>query len=127
MERPSLLRRLATPRATPYTAAEWTAQPWPARLRMACLAWAMDGYGSPVAIYALYGLKVLFYVGAWVGFVALGESGGGWVMGVMGVGVILSAAERGCCVARNATCVAGPRRRPRRRAWSTRAARSATQ
>jgi len=78
MERPSLLRRLATPRATPYTAAEWTAQPWPARLRMACLAWAMDGYGSPVAIYALYGLKVLFYVGAWVGFVALGESGGGW-------------------------------------------------
>ena len=77
MARTSLLRRLITPRATPYTAAEWSAQPWPIRLRMACQAWALDGYGSPPAIYGLYLIKVLVYVGVWVGLAAMGE-GGDW-------------------------------------------------
>jgi len=71
--------RLPAPKAPPYSADEWEAAPWPERIRMACLAWALDGYGSPLAIYALYGVKVLFYVAAWVGFCSLNGSGGdGW-------------------------------------------------
>jgi hypothetical protein len=44
---------------------------------MSCQAWALDGYGSPLAIYALYLIKLLIYVGAWVGFAALGD-GADW-------------------------------------------------
>ena len=44
---------------------------------MAAQAWAMDGYGTPPAIFALYLLKMGLYVGAWVGFCALNESGDG--------------------------------------------------
>ncbi|GAC1555623.1 MAG: DUF3556 domain-containing protein [Polyangiales bacterium] len=35
---------------------------------MVCAAWALQGYGSPLAVYALYLLKVLLYVAAWVAF-----------------------------------------------------------
>jgi hypothetical protein len=46
---------------------------------MACQAWALDGYGTPPAIYALYLLKVALYVAAWVGFCSLnGGAGEGW-------------------------------------------------
>ena len=35
---------------------------------MVCEAWALQGYGSPLAVYAVYALKVLFYVWMWVVF-----------------------------------------------------------
>src|SRR5690348_3411028 len=35
---------------------------------MVCEAWGMQGYGSPPAVYALYAIKVSFYVGGWVLF-----------------------------------------------------------
>src|SRR6187402_3852881 len=32
---------------------------------MVCAAWALQGYGTPLAVYALYAFKVLFYVAGW--------------------------------------------------------------
>jgi hypothetical protein len=37
-------------------------------MRMACEAWALDGYGAPLSIYLLYAAKVGLYIGAWVLF-----------------------------------------------------------
>jgi len=63
--------QLPSPEATPYSAAQYLQSSWPERLRMSCQAWALDGYGTPPAIYLLYLLKVGFYVGVWVGFCCL--------------------------------------------------------
>jgi hypothetical protein len=52
----------------PYDALEWQSKPLPEKIRLACQAWAVQGYGTPTAIYGLYLLKIAFYVGAWVFF-----------------------------------------------------------
>jgi len=62
---PALLRRLPSPRPTPYTAETYRALPWAEKLQAACQAWALDGYGAPLTLYGLYVLKVLVYVGIW--------------------------------------------------------------
>jgi Transmembrane protein of unknown function (DUF3556) len=56
------------PTAPPYDPLEWEKLPFRERARQSCQAWALQGYGTPLAIYLLYALKVLFYVGAWVFF-----------------------------------------------------------
>ena len=48
-----------------YDIAEWRRQPFPERLRQVCGAWAMQGYGSPAGVYALYAAKIAAYVAAW--------------------------------------------------------------
>jgi hypothetical protein len=35
---------------------------------MVCEAWAAQGYGAPVGVYAVYAIKVLFYIGMWIVF-----------------------------------------------------------
>ena len=35
---------------------------------MVCEAWAIQGYGTPIAVYAVYAIKVLFYIGMWIFF-----------------------------------------------------------
>ena len=57
-----------SPVAPPYDPLEWAGKPFPEKSRMACMAWAMQGYGTPPAVYAVYVLKLLFYVGGWVFF-----------------------------------------------------------
>ena len=52
----------------PYDPVAWSKLPFPAKSRMVCEAWAMQGYGSPLAIYAVYLLKVLFFVAGFVFF-----------------------------------------------------------
>src|SRR5262245_9082918 len=59
---------LLRPKLPPYDPLEWVKKPLPERARMVCEAWALEGYGSPLAAYALYGFKVLLYIGAWVFF-----------------------------------------------------------
>ncbi len=59
---------LLDPVAPPYDALEWAQKPFPDKSRMVCQAWAIQGYGTPLGAYAVYGFKVLLYVGAWVGF-----------------------------------------------------------
>ena len=59
---------LLQPEQPPYDALQWRTLPWSERIRLATRAWAVQGYGAPVAVYLLYALKVLFYIGAWCWF-----------------------------------------------------------
>jgi hypothetical protein len=60
--------RLLTPVPTPYDPLDWAAKPFAEKARMVCQAWAVQGYGSPVGVYAVYALKVGLYVGGWLLF-----------------------------------------------------------
>ena len=48
-----------------YDPLVWRKLPMQERARLVCQAWATQGYGSPVAAYGFYALKVLFYIAAW--------------------------------------------------------------
>ncbi|HVU01389.1 MAG TPA: DUF3556 domain-containing protein, partial [Polyangiaceae bacterium] len=60
-----------SPDPPPYDPLEWVDKPFPERARMVCEAWAMQGYGSPVAVYLVYVVKVLLYVLGWASFCSL--------------------------------------------------------
>ncbi|MBX2800205.1 MAG: DUF3556 domain-containing protein [Myxococcales bacterium] len=51
-----------------YDIEDWSSRPFPERLKMVCQSWAADGYGTPLAIYLLYALKIGSYIGMWVWF-----------------------------------------------------------
>jgi len=55
-----------TPTPPPYDPVAWSTSPLPERGRQVCAAWAMQGYGTPAGAYALYAIKIAFYVGAWI-------------------------------------------------------------
>ncbi len=61
------------PKLPDYDIARWRTRPFPERLRMVCRSWAEDGYGTPVAIYGLYALKIVAYVAAWLWFCTFSE------------------------------------------------------
>jgi hypothetical protein len=50
----------------PYDPIAWSKKPFPERARMVCEAWAVQGYGTPLGIYIVYAIKLLFYVGIWL-------------------------------------------------------------
>ncbi len=52
----------------PYDPLEWEKKPFPERAAMVCRAWALQGYGTPIAIYLVYVLKIALYVGGWLLF-----------------------------------------------------------
>jgi len=52
-------------------------KPLPERGRMVCQAWAQQGYGTPIAVFAIYAVKVVFYIGVWIGFCVWTPSLGG--------------------------------------------------
>jgi transmembrane protein DUF3556 len=60
----SLLR----PTPPPYDPIAWSSKPFAERARLACEAWALQGYGTPAFAYAVHALKVALYVGAWAFF-----------------------------------------------------------
>jgi hypothetical protein len=68
---------LMRPVPVPYDPAAWVKQPFAERARMVCEAWALQGYGTPVAIYLIHVLKIGLYVGAWIGFCGLTPGLGG--------------------------------------------------
>ena len=74
-ESPPALMRFFAPRPPPYDPMAWQELPWPERLRMACRAWVLDGYGAPVVLYVVYLLKVALYVAAWAGFCTFNARG----------------------------------------------------
>src|SRR5205823_4532811 len=45
--------------------------------RMVCRTWALQGYGSPVAVYALYAVKLVAYVAGWIWFCGFTPGMGG--------------------------------------------------
>jgi hypothetical protein len=62
------LSRLLQPTPTPYDPIAWLTRPLTERARMVCQAWALDGYGTPPATYAIHVVKIGFYVGMWILF-----------------------------------------------------------
>ncbi len=56
---------LLDPVAPPYDPLDWAKRPFAEKSRMVCCAWALQGYGTPPAVYALYAFKILAYVGGW--------------------------------------------------------------
>ncbi len=59
---------LLSPLPPPYDPLEWVKQPLGRRARMVCEAWALQGYGSPLAVYVVYAVKVMLYVLGWALF-----------------------------------------------------------
>lgn len=59
---------LLDPKPPPYDALEWRKLPFAERTRQVCLAWAYQGYGTPLTAFVFYLLKVGLYVAAWVFF-----------------------------------------------------------
>jgi hypothetical protein len=59
---------LLDPIPPPYDALEWSMKDFPEKSRMVCRAWAMQGYGTPLAVFLAYALKVALYIGGWVLF-----------------------------------------------------------
>ncbi len=68
------MRSLLAPLAPPYDPLEWDRLPFPEKCRLACQSWALQGYGSPLSVVALYAVKVSLYVAAWLGFCQLSPS-----------------------------------------------------
>ncbi len=62
---------LLDPAKPPYDALDWVKRPFAERARMVCEAWAIQGYGAPVAIYVVYALKIALFVGGWLGGCAI--------------------------------------------------------
>jgi hypothetical protein len=56
---------------TPYDPMEWVTKPFTERARLACQAWATQGYALPAGLYLIYVLKVGFFVGVFFGICAL--------------------------------------------------------
>ncbi|MCB9791676.1 MAG: DUF3556 domain-containing protein [Alphaproteobacteria bacterium] len=56
---------LLDPAPLPYDPLDWVERPFSERARMVCEAWARQGYGSPLAVTGVYGLKILAYVAGW--------------------------------------------------------------
>lgn len=69
--------RLPAPKLPPYDIAEWQRKPFAERLRMVCQSWALQGYGTPVGVYAVYLLKIGFHVGMWLLFCSMSAGLGG--------------------------------------------------
>ena len=53
------------PVAPPYDPLEWAAKPFAEKSRLVCGSWALQGYGTPVAVYALYAVKLVLYAAGW--------------------------------------------------------------
>src|SRR6185295_15200468 len=59
---------LLKPVAPPYDPLEWAKMPFGEKVRLACNAWAMQGYGTPLGVYFVYALKMALYVAGWFFF-----------------------------------------------------------
>ncbi len=68
---------LLDPTPTPYDPLEWAQKPLGERGRMSCEAWALQGYGTPLAVFLFYGIKIALYLGGWVLFCSTSPALGG--------------------------------------------------
>src|SRR5688500_10660285 len=76
------------PSVPPFDPLEWERMPFRERARLACAAYALQGWGSPGAVYLVYAAKILLYVAGWLlfcsfttglGFGHLGSFGDWWL------------------------------------------------
>ena len=56
------------PVAPPYDPLEWAKKPFAEKSRMVCRSWALQGYGTPLGVYALYAIKLVLYALGWAFF-----------------------------------------------------------
>lgn len=56
---------------------EFATAPYATRLRIMCESWAMDGFGTPPAIYTVYVLKIAAYIGGFLAFASATPELGG--------------------------------------------------
>lgn len=66
---------LMDPAPPPFEVAEWQRLPHLQRIKPLAQDWALNGFGTPVAVYFLYAFKILAYAG--LGFLAI-EATSGW-------------------------------------------------
>ncbi|HEY3552805.1 MAG TPA: DUF3556 domain-containing protein, partial [Solirubrobacterales bacterium] len=66
---------LLDPAPPPFEVAEWRRLPHLQRIKPLAQDWALNGFGTPVAVYFLYVFKVLAYAG--LGFLLI-EATSGW-------------------------------------------------
>jgi hypothetical protein len=59
---------LLAPTPPPYDPLEWAKKPLGERGRMACESWALQGYGAPLGVYAVYVVKIAAYIAGWMAF-----------------------------------------------------------
>ena len=62
------IRSKMSPTPPPYNPYEWRKLPLKDRAKLACQAWAMQGFGAPLSVYLFYLFKTLFYVYMWIWF-----------------------------------------------------------
>jgi hypothetical protein len=67
---------LLEPTPTPYGTLAGTKRPLAERALRAGEAWAMQGYGAPLGVFAVYAMKVVLYVAGWVAVCGLGPGSG---------------------------------------------------
>src|SRR5918995_1563791 len=65
---------LLDPTPPPFEVAEWRRRPHLQRIKPLAQDWALNGFGTPVAVYFLYVLKVLLYAGG--GFLLIAATSG---------------------------------------------------
>src|SRR4051812_41051187 len=65
---------LLDPAPPPFEIAEWRRLPHLQRIKPLAQDWALNGFGTPVAVYFLYAFKVLAYAGG--GFLLIGATSG---------------------------------------------------
>jgi hypothetical protein len=68
---------LLDPTPPPYEPIAWSKLPLAERGRLVCQAWALQGYGTPPAVYLAYLLKIALYLLGWVAFCSRSPSLGG--------------------------------------------------
>src|ERR1700726_4226861 len=74
---PPRVAALLSPAKPPYHPLDWAQKPFAEKCRMVCAAWAMQGYGTPPAVYLAYALKVAVYIGGWLFFCSFTPGMGG--------------------------------------------------
>ncbi|MEQ9322184.1 MAG: DUF3556 domain-containing protein, partial [Polyangiaceae bacterium] len=65
------------PLPPPYDPLKWDEEPFGEKVRMVCQAWAVQGYGTPPAVFVLYLAKIAAYVAVWAWFVGFTPGLGG--------------------------------------------------
>ncbi|MEZ4888594.1 MAG: DUF3556 domain-containing protein [Chitinophagales bacterium] len=64
----NLFEKFLTPAPLPYDFQEWKQLDFAEKAKKVCQAWAIQGYGSPIAVAIFYLLKIAFYIYIWLWF-----------------------------------------------------------
>ncbi|MFT7588736.1 MAG: hypothetical protein ACI959_000948 [Limisphaerales bacterium] len=69
----SIFRSLFNPDPLPYDFEQWSKKPFTQRAKMICQAWALQGFGAPLAAAFFYIIKILAYILGWLFWCSFSE------------------------------------------------------